>query len=413
MVDKEIGQTGEVVPPRQEETEKRDRQQRPLHRTLACHHPEEREPEDEGTHVDRSRREGLIPPVAVLLRHEGTILHRCLTERRLIIADRTARSPLGIRDQQRQRLIHAVAPGGDIVPGESLGGGFAALRRDGAPPAHRLLLQLPGVVETRAIEPQPDKSTQHHRQQSLAEVLPLPLTTGFHRPGNDHPRHEEGEVVAHLVVVAENLQPGEDRHDDEAQSVVSSVKGVDQSRDRRRDKGEGGELPDVTRLYQDEEVGGEGPEDRPEDRQPPPQPPAPHEEVPAEEHHQEEIGISRHQVDRPLQPEETPQRDERGLRVVVRADLIGGHPPEEAPRPAGPLPGLLIVVDHIPPCALRGGTIHLVEHAVLKGSGIEVGIREPHKEEQRQQHIKPLLPVPLLLLVCPGHRVRLRLGHSL
>ena len=116
MVDKEIGQPGEVVPPREEETEKRDHQQRPLHRTLARNHPEERKPEDESAHVDRSRREGLVPPVAVLLRNEGTIFHRRLTERRLIIADRTARAPLGIRDQQRQRLIHAVAPGGDIVP---------------------------------------------------------------------------------------------------------------------------------------------------------------------------------------------------------------------------------------------------------------------------------------------------------
>ena len=255
MVDEEIGQPGEVVSPREQQTENRDRQQRPLHRALARHHTEEREPEDEGTHVDWSRREGLVPPVAVLLRHEGTILHRCLTERRLIVADRTARTSLGIRDQQRQRLIHAVAPGGDIVPREPLGGGFAALCRDGAPPTHCLLLQLPGVVETRAIKPQPDKSSQHHRQQRLAEVLPLPLTTGLHCPGNDHPRHKEGEVVAHLVVIAEDLQPGEDRHDDEAQSVVSSVKGVYQPGYRRWNEGEGRELPDVTCLYQDEKVG--------------------------------------------------------------------------------------------------------------------------------------------------------------
>ena len=383
MVDEEIGQPGEVVPPREQEAEEGDRQQRPLHRTLTRHYAEERQPQDKGAHVDRSRREGLIAPVAVLLCHEGPTLHPHLAQRRLIVADGAARAPLGIRDQQRQRLIHAVAPGGDIVPREPLGGGFTApLRRDGTPPAHRLLLQLPGVVEARAIESQPDDTAQRHRQQRLAEVLPLPLATRLHRPRDDHPRHEEGEVVAHLIVIAEDLQAREERHDDKSQAVVSSVKGVDKPRYRRRDEGEGGELPDMPRLYQDEKVGGEGPEDRPEDREPPPQPPAPHEEVPPEEHHQEEVGVARHQVDRPLEPKETPQRDKGCLRVVVGTDLIGGHTPEEAPRPAGPLPGLLMVVDHIPSCPLRGGSVHLVEHPVLKGGGIEVGIRKSHKEYQ-------------------------------
>ena len=228
MVDEEIGQPGEVVPPREQEAEEGDRQQRPLHRALASHHTEERQPQDKGAHVDRSRREGLIAPVAVLLCHEGPVLHPRLTQCRFIVADGTARSPLGIRDQQRQRLIHAVAPGGDVVPREPLGGGFTApLRCDGTPPAHRLLLQLPGVVEARAIEPQADDAPQRHRQQRLAEVLPLPLTTRLHRPGDDHPRHEEGEVVAHLVVIAEDLQPREERHDDKSQAVVSSVKGAD------------------------------------------------------------------------------------------------------------------------------------------------------------------------------------------
>ena len=67
-------------------------------------------------------------------------------------------------------------------------------------------------------------------------------------------------------------------------------------------------------------------------------------------------------------------------------------------------------VDDIAPCAEGGGTIHLIEDASVEGGGVEVGIGESYEEKQRHQEVKPLLPVPLLILLVGLYR---RLFHIL
>ena len=120
--------------------------------------------------------------------------------------------------------------------------------------AHGLFRIFIRVIEAAGIGRHPDKSGNKQYSSRFEETGHLLLSDRLHKKGNHDKEHHEEEVIAHLYMVGRYLKRGEEHEEQSSHKVFSSVD-IDQPRYRRRDIGQGDELPDVPCCDKDEEVG--------------------------------------------------------------------------------------------------------------------------------------------------------------
>ena len=348
MVEEEVGEAHHVAAPGEGDGEHRHHKQTPGQRALHQQQPQHEEHADEGADIDGTRGAGLLAPILPQLLIEGHVV--ALGQRHGFLAARQGHggAALGVGHQERPGLADAVAPHGDVTALQSAGGlvgGVFAHVRQLRLAAHALAGVFPGVVEVADV---------HHDAQNAArsegERPPEPAPEGgpsfggfpeerLQEPGQRQRGDDEAEVVAHLHVVAQDLQAHEERRDDRAPGVAPAV-AERHAADGGRDEGQREHLPDVARADDDEVVAGEGPQDGAQRSHPPAEVEAAHHDVEAQEQDEDpggHVGQTEH-ID-------LLHGGQRVGRVVGGRHLIGGHAREEGVGPAGAGPVVRLAVE--------------------------------------------------------------------
>ena len=298
------------------------------------------------------------------------------------------RTTLGIRYQQRPRLVDAVAPLRDVVAVQSavrlvLG----ILLHQLALATHRLLAVLPRVVQVRQVQTDGNSRCHHTGAKSLCQVLILLLAQTVNAERNDHRQDDEQIVVRHLYVVRQHLEGTEDGSDEHAPEVFTP-EGQHHTGNHRRQVRQRHHLPDVSGGNDDEEVAGERPHDGPQCRQ----------ILTEVEGTQQDVEAQQVGKDIPHvlgQPQVIPRRGLRQQlrRVVRRRQLIRRHTAKQRIGPARALAGTLVILH----CLLTGTSpsrrVVTVEHPALNVGREEVGKRNRHKQDDHQYVGQPNFPV--------------------
>ena len=186
-------------------------------------------------------------------------------------------------------------------------------------------------------------------------------------------------------MVGIDLKGGEDRRDDQAPQIFTTV-AEHHASDHRRQIGQRHDLPDMACGNDDEEIAGESPKDR-----------AQHSEVLFEvEGAQQNVEAQEIGKDIPHvfgQPQvvgilHLTQDSGRG---IGRRDLIGGHTAESGIGPTGALAGLLkIELTLLTESAARRG-VFAVEDSAVDVSRHEIDKADDGKENDGQKIRQPLL----------------------
>ncbi len=205
----------------------------------------------------------MLTPVLADLGVELPVFGTCLGHGAFVCRKWHGGSPLGVGHQQRQGLTGAVTPGGDVITLQTVSGMLIPVMRQLRLTAHRLLRIFVGVVEAAGVGCHANQTGDQQYTRCFQEIGQLLLPEGLHAKGNHQEEHQEKKVIAHLDMVGRDLKGGEKHEEQSAQQIFFPID-VNQTRDRGRDIGQGDELPDMPRRYQDEEVGGESPDNSPQ-----------------------------------------------------------------------------------------------------------------------------------------------------
>ena len=116
------------------------------------------------------------------------------------------------------------------------------------------------MVEVREIDAHADSCSSDTDSHRFQEVHHLVLSDGLHQPGQGDEQDDEQIVIGHLHMVGIDLKRREYRHQQESPQIFSPV-GEHHTRYHRRQVGQRPHLPDMSGGNDDQEIGGEGPED--------------------------------------------------------------------------------------------------------------------------------------------------------
>ena len=171
------------------------------------------------------------------------------------------RTALGIRNQQRPRLINSVAPLRDIVAVQSaVRLVLSILFHQLALAAHRLLAVLPSMIQVRQVQRDGNGCSSQTCCSSLRQMLVLFLSQAVDAKCNDHSQDDEQVIVGHLHVVGQHFKGTEDCCYQQAPEVFAP-KSQHNTGNHRRQIGQCHHLPDMSSGNDDEEVAGERPDD--------------------------------------------------------------------------------------------------------------------------------------------------------
>ena len=228
VVDEQVGEPHEVVPPREEHAQHRGREQAPFHRAAHDEQAQHEEHQHEGAHVDGAARSGLLAPVlSQLVGHEGIFRFAGLA-RLFVGAERELRgAALGVGHEQRPGFADAVAPGRDVVAVQSasrlVGRVLHRLVRQFAAPAHALLAVFIRVVEVGQVDAYAQHGCRREHRRGAHPLLYGFRLHGLDEPGQRHEEHHGQEVVGHLHVVGEYLQSHEEGRHERAREQSAAV----------------------------------------------------------------------------------------------------------------------------------------------------------------------------------------------
>ena len=339
VVDEEVGKRHEIPTPREQDTQHGCAQECPFHRSFHDEGAEDEEHQHEGTHIDRSGGHRLFTEILAQLLIEGFKLRVSLRHCRLTVGQRFRGTALGVRHEQRPRLVDAVTPLRDIVAVETARSLVGRIfLHQFTLSAHRLLTVFPRMVEVRDVECDTDSSTHGTGSRSLDETRKRLFPDGLHQIGNDHEEYREQEIIGHLHVVGIDFKRRENGRDEQSPQEFPSV-GKHHTGNHRRQIGQRPHLPDVSGSDDDEEITGESPYDGTEDSHPPTEVEGPQQDIEAQE-------IDEHVPHVFGQPQVIGFLGlSQGLRALVRrCHLVGGHTTEEGICPTGHLARALAVL---------------------------------------------------------------------
>ena len=140
-------------------------------------------------------------------------------EIRWIFTKGSGSSTIKVWDEECKRLALAIAPGGDIVLVEPFGCRLYLLPfRIGegcqfASSSDGFLTIFISMIKIRSVDADGDKSREEGHQRGDDEATKCFASDCFDKVANDDAQDEEGEVVAHLHVIGQDLQCSkESRH---------------------------------------------------------------------------------------------------------------------------------------------------------------------------------------------------------
>ena len=236
------------------------------------------------------------------------------------------------------------------------------------------------MIEVGEVDAQTDDTTQHTDRCRLRKAFQFMFADGIHQPGNDEEEDDEQIIIGHLHVVRIDLKRREDSRHQQSPKVFPAI-GQHQACNHRRQVGQCPHLPDVSCGDDDEEIGGEGPEDRAQGCQVLTEIKGPQQNIEAQK-------IGKHVPNVLRQPQMVgvcSLRQQIG-GAIRRGHLIGRHTAEQGIRPTGTLSRTIQILDSLLSCPTTGGGIMPIEDAPLDVGREEIGERQ-HGKQQHCQHI--------------------------
>ena len=405
---------GDIAAPCKEEGEHCGSQQAPFQRTANDEEAQEEEEAHERTDIYGTNGHGLPAPIGG---SDGRIVRGAHAEGRIDTTEGVLRqivvlngrecehtllcaATFEVGNEQGERFVHTITPLRDIVVVEARAGGlccslFALLGcgREFSWSAHGRLGVVVGVVEVGHIGQYADESARHEdgcthqplaevdaRQDSVGRGLRLRRHEGSNAVGQHDAEHHEAKVVAHLDVVAQNLERGEEGCHRTAPEPAAAI-AENQSSNGGRHESKGHHLPDMAGGNDDEEVGREGPSHCANGRQPGAQAQRTHEDVEAQE-------INEHVAEDAVHPQRIDVGEERQLvgALVGRRNLVRGHTAEDTVGPAGGFACGFVEGRDIAAQSHGGIVVMASEDHAFRQRGLEIE-KSDEQEGEHDEHI--------------------------
>ena len=405
MVDKEVGESHEVLTPREHDRKNRGSEQCPLHRTFHHQQSQHKQHQHEGAHIHRAARHRLLAPILSYLLIQRQVVRVGFLHGLFVARQGHRGAALGIRNEQRPCLADAVGPLRDVV---ALQSARRLVARVGlhqfALATHGLLRILPRMIEVGNVYQNTYGTGSQTHRRGLYDVLPaggLGIAAGqaLNDERHHHHRYREQIIVGHLHVVGLHLKGGEEGREDESPQVFSSV-GQHDAGNHRRQVGQRPHLPDVAGRNDDEEITAEGPDNAAQYGQFAAEVEGAHQDVEAQK-----IGKNKPHILREPQVVGIHHFRQQVGTLVRGRRLIGRHAAERGIGPTGALARLLQVFQ----CFLSGTTtcrrIVLIQNAPLQVCRHEIGEGDDRKQHYCQ-HIWQILlqffhKLHINVYICP------------
>ena len=181
--------------------------------------------------------------------------------RRLTLAEWHRRAAFSVRNQQRPGLIDTIAPLRDIIALQTAAGlVLTVLFHQLALATHRLLAVLPGVIQIRQIDTHTDGCTNDTYGCGLDKAHQLFLLDGLYKPCNNQEQDDEQIIIGHLHMICIDLKGRKDSREQQTPQIASLI-GEHHTCYHRWQIGQCPYLPDMSGCDDNEEIGGEGPDD--------------------------------------------------------------------------------------------------------------------------------------------------------
>ena len=126
--------------------------------------------------------------------------------------------------------------------------------------AHRLLTILPGVIEVRQVDTYTDGCTSDADGCGLGKAHQLFLLDRLHKPGDHKEEDDEQIIIGHLHMVGVDLKGREDCREQQPPEIAPLIGQCDTC-NHRWQIGQRPYLPDMSGCDDNQEIGGEGPDD--------------------------------------------------------------------------------------------------------------------------------------------------------
>ena len=185
----------------------------------------------------------------------------CLLHRLFALGKRHRGTTFGVGHQQCPCLIDPIAPLSDIIALQTAAGlVLTVLFHQLTLAAHRLLTVLPGVIEIRQIDTHTDGCTSDTDGSGLGKAKQLFLLNRLYQPRNHKEEDDEQIIIGHLHMVGIDFKGCENRRQQQSPQIAPLI-GQHQTCNHRRQIGQCPYLPDMAGCDDNQEIGGEGPDD--------------------------------------------------------------------------------------------------------------------------------------------------------
>ena len=116
------------------------------------------------------------------------------------------------------------------------------------------------MIEVRQVDTYTDGCTSDTDGSGLGKSNQLFLLDRLHQPRNHKEKDDEQIIIGHLHVVGVDLKGCENRREQQSPEIAPLIR-QHQSRNHRRQIGQCPYLPDMAGGDDNQEIGGEGPDD--------------------------------------------------------------------------------------------------------------------------------------------------------
>ena len=224
VIEEEVGESHEVLTPRQQYREYCYSQQCPLHRAFYDKQSQNKQHHHKCAHVNRSASTRLLAPVLTYLLIYALVGRISLLHGNLTLAHGHRCTTLGVRHQQSPGLVDTITPLGNIIALQSAIGlvGRVFLHQLTLS-AHRLLSVLPCVVHVTQVYAHSDSRTSYAHSSGLGKLHVGLFAYGIHQPCYYHRQNNKQIVIRHLHVVGVNLKGSEDCCKQESPQIFAPV----------------------------------------------------------------------------------------------------------------------------------------------------------------------------------------------
>ena len=395
MTEEQLGQPHEMVTPRQQHGEQRDRGHPPFRPTAQHEQSQHGEQQRRSAHIDRTGRSGLGAPITGQMRCylPRIVLAERVGHRSVLGKSALGRAAVQIGNKQIERLAGPVAPGRRILDVEPL----LLLARTGlaqlASSAHRLGRMGIDVVEHACIAADSQYGGQGQQSGRLGEPGQRFRTRGRHELVDPERGQYEQEIVGDLRMVHADLDRREDARQRRTDPHVAPER-VPHSPEQHRSESQRHHLGHMPRPYDNEEIGRKAVGQRRNDPDPRVEPHAQQHEKESRHGDEDQRGGLAEKV------EGFRQRLDDGP-LVLHVDQVSRHTPEHVAFPLRVLAVFLAVLHDI----LRRALVLLniaLEQRLSAELRSEIEQVDQNENGQSRRHGKPPSDIALVL-----HRDRL------